>query len=1085
MAQRPGTGPFTLNMPELPISPYERTDIAVANLMQGKIGAAGKALVVPEQLSPAEAQRVYQRLGFKKNNPWMDTILKTVSNPLFIMGAIMAAKWPIAHATKLFPFAEKMGQYAQHMNPLARWVTSARSIFKGTWTLKVLEQVESGVAHDKVRWSNDLRHAFTKYHKTVGAPVSKRDLHLLFAKLDGLDNPKGWFTRETQKQFGEKVVLFKPISLTTPLKALGKDLRKVLGGMHDDAITMHKELAEAGIHIPTVGARTATGKIVTGAAAKKLLKGGAEQVALKGIGKQAHYMPHAMLRTGARTAPTPQTLLDTIAAKASKSGKGVAPFAKQRFGWLVPDTHLLEGELAEHVNPAGKQALDRLIKARYAKTVQSVQETVMSQKPGLKAMGAMERALRRGGMDPGVARLRAAEWNGLLEGAMGGGKNARINVWNRVMGDYLGTDGAKAAMKPQYSMDMEDALSSYVHRWSIMKNWRLGTHAIGPKGTKVGGTMNALGRAAALDRLTPAQVKMLDDRYIPLLQGRKIGAHELAWQEQTYRVADWMGKPEVKDFFTQKIPGGAKVWDKMYKGLTSPTGMFGTGVGASLTSYFYLTTLGLNPASPIKNLLQPLITTANVVESKYMAEGFGKASRGLGQYVDEVSNGVDDLTAIEHSWPAFAASGLAPEPMAREMITGHMMGLEKLNLTGAGRKVESVKKGMMAMFSQSERWNRIWSFYSGRAKAIGDGLGPATSPAVNDFAERLVQLTQFPGGVLGKPYSLLGLPAPLRQYLHFPMRFGEFLYSTTRMGGDKAIKMGGMELPIGTNFGTLGRTIAGSTAMYTAAKNLLGVDLSQGLMWGALPLPQVPGTPFYPFPVVPPALSVAGGLAQAAFTGDSRALGPAASLVVPGGVQARRMYQAMAPKFADYENRGEDGRIPVYDKRGSLVGRYRFKDLLLRGLGLTPQESSEEWAMVEYLGKQRDKIREFRREYMDAMFANDFGQASKIQEQFHKAYPDLGPIRLKKSDITSYRRRKEMTRVERVLQGFTKEYRQPFESFYKLSLPGQYLQGEQADAFNAPQTFEQPSQYGASALPMGGRSAGQVGQLGGMRAVGY
>jgi len=46
--------------------------------------------------------------------------------------------------------------------------------------------------------------------------------------------------------------------------------------------------------------------------------------------------------------------------------------------------------------------------------------------------------------------------------------------------------------------------------------------------------------------------------------------------------------------------------------------------------------------------------------------------------------------------------------------------------------------------------------------------------------------------------------------------------------------------------------------VYEFGEKYDGVDLSSGLATGALPLPQMEGSPFYPFPIVPPAVSVLG-----------------------------------------------------------------------------------------------------------------------------------------------------------------------------------------------------------------------------------
>ena len=58
---------------------------------------------------------------------------------------------------------------------------------------------------------------------------------------------------------------------------------------------------------------------------------------------------------------------------------------------------------------------------------------------------------------------------------------------------------------------------------------------------------------------------------------------------------------------------------------------------------------------------------------------------------------------------------------------------------------------------------------------------------------------------------------------------------------------------------------------------------------------------------------------------------------------------------------------------------------------------------------------------------NDREKAQSINLEFQKQYPDLGPITLKKSDIRMMKNRKQVSRLNRIMQGFPKEYRPQFQ----------------------------------------------------------
>jgi hypothetical protein len=100
----------------------------------------------------------------------------------------------------------------------------------------------------------------------------------------------------------------------------------------------------------------------------------------------------------------------------------------------------------------------------------------------------------------------------------------------------------------------------------------------------------------------------------------------------------------------------------------------------------------------------------------------------------------------------------------------------------------------------------------------------------------------------------------------------------------------------------------------------------------------------------------------------------------------------------------------------------------MKGLGLRTAGIQAEQEMTRYLLAQRDKIRKYRREYLETLLENDLERARKINAQFQKDYPSLGPLTVKKSDITAVQNRKEIARMNRVLEGFPKDYRPLFQS---------------------------------------------------------
>jgi hypothetical protein len=134
------------------------------------------------------------------------------------------------------------------------------------------------------------------------------------------------------------------------------------------------------------------------------------------------------------------------------------------------------------------------------------------------------------------------------------------------------------------------------------------------------------------------------------------------------------------------------------------------------------------------------------------------------------------------------------------------------------------------------------------------------------------------------------------------------------------------------------------------------------------------------------------------------------------------MVRTWRPKYADYSTRTQNGEIPIYNEQGALIRTESPGKLALRGLGLTTIDQAAEPQMVQYLLAQRDKIRGYRRGYLEALGDNDLEKARKINEEFQKRYPDLGALQVKKADIKAMENRKENSRLQRAVKGFPKDY---------------------------------------------------------------
>jgi len=485
------------------------------------------------------------------------------------------------------------------------------------------------------------------------------------------------------------------------------------------------------------------------------------------------------------------------------------------------------------------------------------------------------------------------------------------------------------------------------------------------------------------------------------------------------------------------------------------------GFAGNIAGYFYTTTLGLNPASSTKNLLQTVLTTGSM-DPKYTPKGIAEANRRVLKYASLRSSGELAETAWEKAFPEFHAAKLDPSPLTEKLLKGSLEDawMTATRHVGAGTTLsQKAQDIMLSLFSASERYNRIVAFHTSLARQAaekaagiadiqfgthGHGMlveDPTGQLVLSEAAERareFVKFTQFPAGLGQTPYILQNIPAPFRQFMHFPLRYIDFLISSTKMGVEQ-----------GRNWGTVGRTMAGAAAAYELGQGLLDVDLSAGLVTGALPLPMGPDAPFYPFPLVPPTLGLMGAGVAALQSGSMQPLTQQLPVVIPSGVALARAQRYLYPfipqgarkilasEYADYPTRTADGRIPLYTSQGVLKGYHTPMQLIGRAMGLGAMSTEKERDLMEYLMKQRDIIREYRREYLEAIVSNDYHKAEKVQKEFQRHFPELGPIVIHQRDLDAIRLRREIPRLERVMDTIPEQYR-PFYG----RMVGEILAGE-------------------------------------------
>jgi len=561
--------------------------------------------------------------------------------------------------------------------------------------------------------------------------------------------------------------------------------------------------------------------------------------------------------------------------------------------------------------------------------------------------------------------------------------------------------------------------------------------------------------------LPPHTRNYIENALMPHLKGYK------TWQQmqRTSIVNRW--KHGLYDFTKRHLPESSqKKWLMDYFS-DLPGSMSAEKLEHGISGRAYTGALGMNPAPVTKNSLQSLATVINLPGmgvgalwkggkevAKRLAGGSvmlwdDAAEKGAGAFKSvEMKPFFNNLgKKVKHpltgkpvsNWEAhfpeyvkmFGEGDDIGKAMARGDVLFEGAATTRHTMGSIKGKSDWVKDKFLWLFGKSETVNRISGFYSGQQQHLfhesiktGKKITNSMMAEANVVGRNVVAVAHFPGGPLGMPAGTINIPAPLKQFTHFPLRMIDFLAGSLHVGDPSTLLPSLNRLG---NWGTIGRATATAGITYEVGKNMLGVDLTGALGPSTLPLPAYEGAPFYPFPLVSPMVGVAGTLAKAALTGDTSKLGASAALFIPGGLAARRAYKTLAPKYADYKNRTEDGRIPVYNEQHSLIGTYTPMQLTLRTMGIKPQTVAQEQGAAKWILSQRDKIRGLRRDYMQALYRNDGAKAQRIQAEFKRGYPELGPMTVKKSDITALKNRRQISRLNRILKGVPKDYRPLFQ----------------------------------------------------------
>ena len=506
-----------------------------------------------------------------------------------------------------------------------------------------------------------------------------------------------------------------------------------------------------------------------------------------------------------------------------------------------------------------------------------------------------------------------------------------------------------------------------------------------------------------------------------------------------------------------------------------------SGLGSDIAKLFYGSTIGLNLNTAFTNLLQPLHNLhqlgfkntakayAQSIEQMY-AYGKARAQLGRGASPQQIEEAMDrtmsrtldggvrvkmrDIADISSAWDAVEKPGFGAQiSQARGGVFEAVM--KPFQLT---EMVNRLATGNAVLNAAEEGWKM-----GGRKSS----LDPFRAQQEARFA---VETMQFGSSPLNRPLMFytdyLRNPA-IRQFLQFPVRSAVNIVTMPGLVGGTR-KVAGMEVssPFGIAALDTMRMLGVSAIAYEVGKNMLGADLSRGLSVGFMPDIDVEKDESLQLPVPPVADAIYSGVRSLMAGGDKEIMSDVVPLLVPGGISISRALGALPKseglqalglqkRYAAWDQADAEGNVPVFDQDSRLLGMYSGSDIVLRGLGTDLGRFQNQGEVTQFLLKNRDQMRDLRRQWIASVLSNNMSQATKIKANYERQFGM--PLTVTQQQMKEAVRVREESVAARTLGSMDKDLQRQYQDVMQATVP-QAMLGAQAPV-------EQGAMYVWSNLP--------------------
>ena len=482
----------------------------------------------------------------------------------------------------------------------------------------------------------------------------------------------------------------------------------------------------------------------------------------------------------------------------------------------------------------------------------------------------------------------------------------------------------------------------------------------------------------------------------------------------------------------------------------------------AVTKTLYASHLGINMGSAIINMLQP-IQSLHHLGFANTAKAYAQSLEMIGQYTTErakLGMGAtrEQIEAARKRAFSRAFGGRAADltQIAELGSAWDMVEKQGYGSTGRiGKPQFSLLETMMKPFQMAETLNRVatanavFNAYQAAGKTTGMNFERASQSA-----QQAVAAFQFGSSPINRPalfYKDFAKQPLFRQFAQYGLRsFANLFTMPSMMGGTRQVGPFEVSGKFGITMVDLTKMAAVSAVVYEVGKGALGVDLSRGLAFGG-PTDMVGGQQAFGnknFPMyVPPVIDIGWDAARYLATGDNEILKDFAPRVIPGGVAIARALGA-APEsdtmkalglqktYADW-SKSDSGMVPMYGSDGRYMGQYPTSDVVLRAFGADMGRFNNPQELSQFLMKNRDGMRDMRRQFISATLGNNMSAAQQVKVAFEKRFGM--PLTVTQSQFKDAIRTREESVVMRTMNTIDKDMRDQYVGAVNEFLPGQLM----------------------------------------------